>query len=476
MFGKNILNDDIYDIIQDDVINEINNDTDIVRLNAIQTLTNKTLTAPIISTISNTGTLTLPTTTTTLIGTNTINTLTNKTLTSPIINEIILSGTGTHTGRITGNFTTSNKTISIPNITDTLVTLTSTDILTNKTLTAPVITSIINGIGNTMSIPQPAGDDTIVSRKSVDTLTDKTFINGTTLFRNGAGDNKFLQFSTATSSNNTTTTLRANSTTDKTIDLPDISDILVSRTNTETLSNKTLHNDKGLVGAPSYSFITDTDTGIYSPFANNVSISCGNKETARLTNTINYFGNGVSIFSETTASITGTNSGVCKVYIEAPTGSSNVPLITYRKTNTAANKLCEFFSDVTTGESSKFYVEADGDVLIPTGRTYGTISDIRVKKDVKPVIGRDICDKIKQLKLISFKDKKDKSENEYLGVSAQDIEKVFPDLVKEHDDIEVDDEGNEFKIKSVGQSAFIYINLIAIQDLIKRIEVLESLL
>jgi len=48
-----------------------------------QTLSAKTLTSPIISTISNTGTLTLPTSTDTLVGRATTDTLTNKTLTSP---------------------------------------------------------------------------------------------------------------------------------------------------------------------------------------------------------------------------------------------------------------------------------------------------------------------------------------------------------------------------------------------------------
>jgi len=52
---------------------------------ASQTLTNKTLTAPVISSISNTGTITLPTSTDTLVGRATTDTLTNKTLTAPTV-------------------------------------------------------------------------------------------------------------------------------------------------------------------------------------------------------------------------------------------------------------------------------------------------------------------------------------------------------------------------------------------------------
>jgi hypothetical protein len=48
---------------------------------ATQTLTNKTLTAPVISIISNTGTITLPSATTTLVGQDTTDTLTNNTIT-----------------------------------------------------------------------------------------------------------------------------------------------------------------------------------------------------------------------------------------------------------------------------------------------------------------------------------------------------------------------------------------------------------
>jgi hypothetical protein len=61
-------------------------EVDLVGTSSTQTLTNKTLTTPVISSISNTGTLTLPTSTDTLIGRATTDTLTNKTLTSPTIN------------------------------------------------------------------------------------------------------------------------------------------------------------------------------------------------------------------------------------------------------------------------------------------------------------------------------------------------------------------------------------------------------
>lgn len=62
-----------------------------------QTLTNKTLTAPVISTISNTGTLTLPTSTDTLVGRATSDTLTNKTIASPTMTGTTTLAAGTAT-------------------------------------------------------------------------------------------------------------------------------------------------------------------------------------------------------------------------------------------------------------------------------------------------------------------------------------------------------------------------------------------
>ncbi len=80
-----------------------------VTITGTQTLTNKTLTAPamtdpsmtnpVFSTIINTGTLTLPTSSDTLVGRATTDTLSNKSLGSPLITTPTLSGTiiGTYT-------------------------------------------------------------------------------------------------------------------------------------------------------------------------------------------------------------------------------------------------------------------------------------------------------------------------------------------------------------------------------------------
>lgn len=67
---------------------------DYVLTGATQTLTNKTLTSPTIGAIVNTGTLTLPTATDTLVGRATTDTLINKTISSPIFSG---TATGTYT-------------------------------------------------------------------------------------------------------------------------------------------------------------------------------------------------------------------------------------------------------------------------------------------------------------------------------------------------------------------------------------------
>jgi hypothetical protein len=127
-----------------------------------QTLTNKTLTTPIISSISNTGIITLPTSTDTLVGRATTDTLTNKTLTTPVISSI--SNTGT---------------VTLPTATDTLVGRATTDTLTNKTINVDnntvsniEVDNLKAGVLDIDLISVAATDTTLASAKAIKTYVD----------------------------------------------------------------------------------------------------------------------------------------------------------------------------------------------------------------------------------------------------------------------------------------------------------------
>ena len=139
---------------------DLSDTASIVLLNSSQTLTNKTLTTPVISSISNTGTITLPTSTTTLVGTDTTDTLTNKTLTTPVISSI--SNTGT---------------LTLPTSTDTLVGRDTTDTLTNKTISGA--SNTLSNIGNS-SLTNSSITVTDGSTSTATSLGGTITFNGTT--------------------------------------------------------------------------------------------------------------------------------------------------------------------------------------------------------------------------------------------------------------------------------------------------------
>lgn len=217
----------------------------LVGRNTSDTLTNKTLTAPIINTIVNGGnTLTLPAANDTLVGQATVDILTNKNLTS-----------GTNT------FPSS------------LVTLTGPQTLTNKTLTSPSITSIVNGLV-TITIPNTTGTLALLSDvpspanfvdlSSTQTITGAKSIYSNSTFVDSTDPTKKIQFSLSTNTTGVTTTLRSNSTTNHTLDLPNASGTLATLADipspssyVDLTSNQTITGIKTFSGTPVISAITN---------------------------------------------------------------------------------------------------------------------------------------------------------------------------------------------------------------------------
>jgi hypothetical protein len=132
-------------------------------LDGSETLTNKTLTSPVISSISNTGTLTLPTSTDTLVGRATTDTLTNKTLTSPRIGTNILDTNGNSLLALTATASAVNQ-----------LTLANAATTNRPTISA---TGTDTNIGISIT---PKGTGTIVVGNSVIPSADSTMDLGAT--------------------------------------------------------------------------------------------------------------------------------------------------------------------------------------------------------------------------------------------------------------------------------------------------------
>jgi hypothetical protein len=285
-------------------------DNTVVTLTGTQTLTNKTLTTPVISTISNTGSLTLPTSTDTLVGRATTDTLTNKTVD---LTSNTLSGT-------TAQF---NSALSDGDF----ATLAGAETLTNKTLTTPIISTI----SNTGSLTLPTSTDTLVGRSTTDTLTNKTInlsnntLTGTTAQFNTAlsgGDfatldgTETLTNKTINSTNNTITNINSNNFSDKVLQTSASIDVTASGSsaylfdshysgNNPTLYLRAGHTYALNLNVSGHPFHLQTVSGAYSS---------GNAYTTGITHisSTGVITTGASALLQ----VTGT------LYIEVPSGSS----------------------------------------------------------------------------------------------------------------------------------------------------------
>jgi hypothetical protein len=188
-------------------------DADFATIAGSETLTNKTLTTPVISSITNgAATLTLPASTGTLALTTDIpsgvvtesgtQTLTNKTLTSPVVSGLILSDSSIVIEGSTANDfettltvtdPTADRTITLPDVTGTVVTtgnlsaITSVGTLASLTVTGDLT---VNGTTTTINSTTLTVDDKNIVLGDVETPTDTTADGGGITLK-GATDKTF---------------------------------------------------------------------------------------------------------------------------------------------------------------------------------------------------------------------------------------------------------------------------------------------
>jgi len=154
----------------------------VVTTSSTDTLTNKTLTTPIISSISNTGTLTLPTTTGTIALTSDITVTASSTTT--LTNKSISLATNT----VTATLAELNTAVSDADI----ASLAGSETLTNKTLTSPTINTatfkdgVVRGLEEDINVVASAATGTInfdVDTASIWYYTTNATANHTLNFR-----------------------------------------------------------------------------------------------------------------------------------------------------------------------------------------------------------------------------------------------------------------------------------------------------
>jgi hypothetical protein len=148
-----------------------------------------------------------------------------------------------------------------------------------------------------------------------------------------------------------------------------------------------------------------------------------------------------------------------------PTGSVIV-FQGYRTTVTAGDVIMRLQSNVTNTGEAKFEVEADGDVKSRTN-SYAGFSDARYKDNIIPA--RDYLEDLRQVEVVTFNWQN--SDQKLLGVTAQQLQPIFPNMVAEDEDGTL----------SVRYSVFVPMLLTAVQsladkvdDLTARIEALEA--
>lgn len=212
---------------------------------------------------------------------------------------------------------------------------------------------------------------------------------------------------------------------------------------------------------PDYTWYGDLSTGLFHPAAWQIGFTIGGSEKAR-------FGwDGCLLLGTATAGSGGTplTSGPDgeKLHVEVDASHTTPSLETVNNTtssNTYAHMFKVFSSTtkcmaVFNNGVEKYYVAGDGRAWSTQG--FSTYSDRRLKENINPI--KKALDKVLKLEGVTY-NLKDETNKNHIGLIAQDVEKIVPEVVST----------NDKGIKGVAYSNLIALLIEAIKEQNKTIE------
>ena len=128
----------------------------------------------------------------------------------------------------------------------------------------------------------------------------------------------------------------------------------------------------------------------------------------------------------------------------------------------AASTAWAHFNGVSSNNGAQnIFIYGNGNIVNANG-SYGAISDIKLKENI--VDASPKLEKLCQVRVVNYNLKGDYEHHKQLGVIAQEIEQIFPGIIDETSDKDID--GNELgtTTKSVKYSVFVPMLIKAIQE------------
>jgi hypothetical protein len=232
----------------------------------------------------------------------------------------------------------------------------------------------------------------------------------------------------------------------------------------------------GSQSAPAITFDGDVDTGVFSDIANHIQFTCGGTERLRINSIGNLLMSGADTNSSPTYSFLSDNN----------TGMYNISADNLGFTTGGTLRQTINSTGVGIGISPSVALDVSGDIEY-TG-TITDVSDRKYKSNIKPFVRGECCDKISQLSFYNY----DLTINNTLqigkhGLMADEVELIFPEIVHKRTrgshkkTLKVDGQETLVDVptenyKGVSYEQLYRYGLVAIQELIERVEVLEKLI